>query len=169
MRLSVSELLAATDSWIGTASELLSKLTTMVPDRDAHTRGWPSSGRILSNLLRRLAPNLRATGISVEFSRTHGGRRTVQICRMPTSCVTTVTGSHNSADALEATGDTVEVPCVTALASAPPFEALRHPGAPVAATGSADGDEGDAEERPSRTDGRGCGELVGLEAESRDA
>src|SRR5262249_42881707 len=41
------------------------------------TKGWPANARILGTALHRIAPNLRAVGISVEFSdqRELGSRR----------------------------------------------------------------------------------------------
>ena len=38
-------------------------------------KGWPKNGRALSNVLRRLAPTLRALRIAVTFDREPGGKR----------------------------------------------------------------------------------------------
>jgi hypothetical protein len=53
--------------WKGTASELLKLLSAAVDEGVRKQKGWPSSGRILSNALRRLAPNLRQAGLLIEF------------------------------------------------------------------------------------------------------
>jgi hypothetical protein len=58
--------------WKGTATELLRMLSSAVDDGVRKQRGWPSSGRILSNALRRLAPNLRQAGVLVEFADPFG-------------------------------------------------------------------------------------------------
>lgn len=55
--------------WQGIASDLLKELNDRADDgaklhRDKNS-SWPKSGRKLSGLVRRLAPNLRATGIGV--------------------------------------------------------------------------------------------------------
>ena len=54
--------------WEGTASQLLDLLTERagkVAERD----GWPTRANGLSRMLRRIAPDLRAVGIDVEFDR----------------------------------------------------------------------------------------------------
>jgi len=58
--------------WEGTAAELLKLLSAAVDDGVRKQRGWPPSGRTLSNALRRLVPNLRQAGILVEFSDAFG-------------------------------------------------------------------------------------------------
>jgi hypothetical protein len=60
--------------WDGTASELLNLLENLadVGAADESTRKkktWPGSPQALSNFLRRIVPNLRQVGISVEFER----------------------------------------------------------------------------------------------------
>lgn len=67
----VLALIADVGRWAGTASELL---TTLESDRytDERTRrrkNWPRSGRGTGGALRRIAPNLRASGIEVDFDR----------------------------------------------------------------------------------------------------
>lgn len=51
----------------GTATELLDELSSYVDERIKNHRGWPDSGWRLSCILRRLAPNLRASGVDVTF------------------------------------------------------------------------------------------------------
>lgn len=55
--------------YTGTTTALLEELNAKADESTRKSKGWPSSGRTLSNALRRLAPNLRAVGISVEFDR----------------------------------------------------------------------------------------------------
>jgi hypothetical protein len=59
----------------GTASDLVEALTPHADESARRQRGWPANGRILSNTLRRLAPNLRNCGIEVTFSRSPDRRR----------------------------------------------------------------------------------------------
>jgi hypothetical protein len=62
------DLLAAKDgAWEGIATELLHDLDAQAPERTRKAQGSPSNGRSLSNALRRVAPNLRQTGIDVTF------------------------------------------------------------------------------------------------------
>jgi hypothetical protein len=56
-------------SWQGTATELLHDLDEHAPERTRKTQGWPTSGRSVSNALRRIAPNLRQAMIDVAFER----------------------------------------------------------------------------------------------------
>jgi hypothetical protein len=69
------ELLECAD-WMGTATSLLADLNAHASEKTQGLKAWPRSGQALSNALRRLAPNLRATGVSVKFIReAHTGRR----------------------------------------------------------------------------------------------
>jgi hypothetical protein len=65
--------LLAEGEWNGTAEQLLEALTRCVSDTVAKSRVWPKSPRALAGRLRRLAPNLKAAGITVAF--TLGGPR----------------------------------------------------------------------------------------------
>jgi DNA polymerase I-like protein with 3'-5' exonuclease and polymerase domains len=56
----------------GTATELLVRLNEMADEATRKQRGWPARPNILSNQLRRVAPNLRRSGIEVDLNR--GGR-----------------------------------------------------------------------------------------------
>lgn len=51
-----------TESWSGTAAELL----TTLGDGSAHGKAWPASARAMTGLLRRRAPSLRRLGWTVE-------------------------------------------------------------------------------------------------------
>lgn len=53
--------------WKGTATDLLTILGTVMGDAAQKRHDWPKSGRALSGILRRLAPNLRAVGIDLQF------------------------------------------------------------------------------------------------------
>jgi hypothetical protein len=58
----------------GTTTALLGQLNDKAPE-DVHRRKeWPTTGRALSNALRRLAPNLRAVGVDVTFDRSSKAR-----------------------------------------------------------------------------------------------
>jgi hypothetical protein len=68
--------------WEGTASELLDELGRLAGDKGTSARGWPKRPHVLSGRLRRLAPNLRRAGISIEFVDRHTGRRREKIIRL---------------------------------------------------------------------------------------
>jgi len=70
------------EPWEGTASDLLKLLDGRVDEKTQKLKVWPNNARSLSNNLRRLAPNLRATGIDVGFDiRKHGGKRLIRVER----------------------------------------------------------------------------------------
>jgi hypothetical protein len=50
----------------GTATELLALLDSRVEEQALKQHEWPRSGRALSGIIKRLAPNLRALGYRVE-------------------------------------------------------------------------------------------------------
>jgi DNA polymerase-1 len=81
--------------WEGTAGELLEALAAEAGEKANRRRDWPSNGRVLSNQLRRLVPNLRAVGYDVTFARRpHTGERIIVITAVDhggESCVTSVT------------------------------------------------------------------------------
>jgi hypothetical protein len=60
---------------------LLAELEKVADDRTRHRKEWPGSPRKLSGDLRRLAPNLRAAGIDVDFTKS--GKRLVRLGRIP--------------------------------------------------------------------------------------
>ncbi len=74
--------------WVGTATQLLAALESVVDERTRRLKGWPSSGRLLSNGLGRLVPNLRKVGISIRFCRdtNHARSRIVQITSETKGC-----------------------------------------------------------------------------------
>ena len=60
----------------GTAEDLLERLEGIAGEATTRRREWPKSPRALSGKLRRIAPNLRALGVEVEFAKESGrGRR----------------------------------------------------------------------------------------------
>jgi hypothetical protein len=66
--------------WEGIASDLLKGVEDslgVMADAYKRKRGWPNNGNGVSNLLRRVAPNLRLEGYEVEFKR--GRRRLIRI------------------------------------------------------------------------------------------
>src|SRR5262249_7114259 len=70
--------LAEKGEWEGTATQLLDRLTEENAEA-AKKKDWPQSPQGLSNVLRRLAPNLRGMGVSVEFDRDSGKKRARKI------------------------------------------------------------------------------------------
>lgn len=62
--------------WKGTATDLLTKLESMNLDEKVQRdrRMWPSSGRVLSEWLRRVTPALREKGVEVVYTRENGDR-----------------------------------------------------------------------------------------------
>lgn len=55
------------DGFLGTASALLTELNTLADEKVQKQKHWPTSANYLTNLLRRIAPNLRTAGILVTF------------------------------------------------------------------------------------------------------
>jgi hypothetical protein len=71
---------AATESWSGTATELLQVLGREVEESVLKSKGWSRSTRRLGNRLRRLAPGLRMVGVHVDFIReAHTRRRLIVV------------------------------------------------------------------------------------------
>jgi hypothetical protein len=60
--------------WKCSPTELVEILRQRVGWRVAKSAAWPKTTRCFTNELRRLAPQLRMRGVSVEFSRTYEGR-----------------------------------------------------------------------------------------------
>src|SRR5262249_54720879 len=75
--------LAAEGDFEGTATALLKALQERVDESVTRQPGWPKGARGLSGMLRRLAPNLRAVGVQVDFSKGHHPRK-VQLTIVPT-------------------------------------------------------------------------------------
>ena len=70
----------AREGFTGTVAELHALLDSMVSDAMRRLVRWPKAPNILSNVLRRMATNLREAGIEIEFSRPdHSGRKMVSV------------------------------------------------------------------------------------------
>ncbi len=63
--------------WVGTATELLDKLSLEAGDIAQRRRDWPKNPRALGSILSRLAPNFRAIG--VDITRDRGSERLIYI------------------------------------------------------------------------------------------
>ena len=66
--------------WDGTATELLARLNTIVPESTKSVRSWPKTNYAFGNQLARSIQLLRARGISVE--KRHSGDRKIIIARV---------------------------------------------------------------------------------------
>lgn len=55
--------------YVGSATELLRRLADLAGDDATHRQGWPKSASALAAQLRRLAPDLRRTGLNIDFDR----------------------------------------------------------------------------------------------------
>ena len=65
----------------GTATQLLDRLGLLAGENATHRRGWPKTPQHLSNILRRLAPNLRAMRVDLVFERDERWNRVIRISR----------------------------------------------------------------------------------------
>ncbi|GIW78767.1 MAG: hypothetical protein KatS3mg105_0574 [Gemmatales bacterium] len=63
------DLLEERSEWIGSSGELLKVLEERLGDQVRRLAGWPKNPRSLSGHLKRLAPNLRAAGWTVDLDR----------------------------------------------------------------------------------------------------
>ena len=64
----------------GTSSELLFLLSKLANDSTRRSQQWPKAPNVLSNTLRRMAGNLRSSGIEIYFNRAdHQGRRVISV------------------------------------------------------------------------------------------
>lgn len=77
-------MLAQEGGFTGAAGALLEELKKRVFEEARKQRAWPTSPRALSSALRRLAPNLRAVCVEVEFGKTHGSNSRRLITIRPT-------------------------------------------------------------------------------------
>jgi len=64
--------------WSGTATDLLNELTELASEKTRELKSWPKTPRTLSNVLRKLAPNLRAVGVDMNFAPS-GGKRVISL------------------------------------------------------------------------------------------
>ena len=72
----------AREGFTGTVAELRGRLDSMVSEAMRRSVRWPKAPNVLSNALRRMATNLRAAGIELQFSRNdeHGRRMVSVLC-----------------------------------------------------------------------------------------
>ena len=82
----------AYEGFSGTATTLLERLSGLVSEDVARRKSWPKGANALSGQLRRLAPDVRAIGIEIEFAReaSKGRRRLLTVRRAPEDIVQTV-------------------------------------------------------------------------------
>jgi hypothetical protein len=72
----------ARSGWEGTATELLAALSALVSEQVQRSREWPKRANSLSGQLRRLAPNLRQLGITVDGVRSgKAGQRRLSLIK----------------------------------------------------------------------------------------
>lgn len=71
--------IATSEGWIGTATELLKKLTDTVTEQITKGKDWPKTPTALSTQLTRMTPSLRKVGIIVERPPRRGHGRTRQL------------------------------------------------------------------------------------------
>jgi hypothetical protein len=72
--LAILDHLESMEPWRRTATELLQDLNNLTYHKRTASLDWPRTPRALSCILRRLAPQLRMTGIIVTFVQEHKGR-----------------------------------------------------------------------------------------------
>ncbi len=68
------EFMEGHSEWQGTATELKDILEELAGERTTKGKDWPKRPNSLSGELKRIAPNLRRTGIDVEFGKAAGSR-----------------------------------------------------------------------------------------------
>ena len=70
----------AEEGFVGSGAELLVRLNSVLSENMRRSVRWPKTPSALGTALRRIAGNLRASGIEIEFSRAeHRGRRMVSV------------------------------------------------------------------------------------------
>jgi hypothetical protein len=82
--------------WTGTSGELLVELDSLASEKVQRQKDWPKSSKGLSGVLRRLAPNLRTTGLELKLGEREAGRRLIRLWLQ--KCVTSVTPSQKKAE-----------------------------------------------------------------------
>lgn len=72
--MTLQRFMASRPSWQGTASELLEELDRLIDDKTRRGKDWAGNPRSLGKILKRLAPDLRATGLTITAHRTNSRR-----------------------------------------------------------------------------------------------
>ncbi len=117
--------------WEGTATELHRRLSEGVDERTLKAEGWPKTGQALGGALRRLAPDLRATGLDVEVGKKgrHGaGRKRLVVLRAlaPEPAATSDPGAPGASTGLPASREgsfrTEGIQSVPAVPAVPPSQ-----------------------------------------------
>lgn len=89
----INQLMKDENVWTGSASDLLTEIYVLADEMTRKNPAFPRSPQKLSNILDRLAPNLKLEGISIEKDREGGtGRRLIKIsklCNGSSHCHTT--------------------------------------------------------------------------------
>lgn len=95
----VRHLMSGQELWEGTATELLDELALHTKDEIKRGRCWPKNNRSLSNRVRRIAPALRAGGLTVEFEReTTGAKRKLIVLKRRHVETTDTSDTSDAAD-----------------------------------------------------------------------
>jgi hypothetical protein len=63
----------------GTSTELLKRLEQIVDEKTKSSKGWPSTGSVLSRMLTRAAPSLRKAGIDVQRPKRKEAGRVIEV------------------------------------------------------------------------------------------
>jgi DNA polymerase I-like protein with 3'-5' exonuclease and polymerase domains len=69
------------ESFEGTATELLERLNGHADDLVKRQKGWPAKANQLTNILRRMAPNLRRTNVDIQFHKSSKHGRAVTLAK----------------------------------------------------------------------------------------
>ncbi len=68
----INELMSTKSRWSGTPTQLFNELENISSDRVVRSRAWPQSTKGLHNIIKRLTPSFRKTGIEITKKETHG-------------------------------------------------------------------------------------------------
>jgi hypothetical protein len=77
--LTIQRLMASKDSWNGSPTELLEELDKLIDDKTRKSRAWSGTSRSLGKALVRVAPDLRAIGISLDQYKGTNGKRFINL------------------------------------------------------------------------------------------
>jgi hypothetical protein len=91
----IQQIVETEGQWAGTPTELWQKLGEMADQKAQKQPGWPQNGRSVSGHLRRIAPNLRTQGVTVNWLRTAKARQIQIVGTARQNSVICVTASPN--------------------------------------------------------------------------